>query len=281
MALGLIGAGIGAVGGAVGGILNAREQKKQREQLQRQTSEGILTATAEAKQQARAVVGTDEYQAVLNLGRDVFGLGAVTGEDTFALGGVREKYKNVLPASKLGTTKFSSVEDQFRKNFTQAQVSRGIYDSNIAASAEASGMAAWRFQQQKEMAPLMMDLASRPTELFNKYMEPTAKRHIMFRTGGAAEYRQNQQLTGAILGGESVAGAGFAGAVGGALQGFNLGQQLQNFGVQQQSSGANNLLQALQVNQALGDQGQNPLYDDEYLNRLRQQAVSGTNPIWG
>lgn len=274
---GLIGGLVGGALGAIGGAVGAHQQASAAKRLQKQTREGLQAATRDAELTARNIATSDEFMAVRNLARDVYGLGAVTGEDTFALGSGRIKYGNVLPASKLGTTKFSAIEDQFRKNFTQAQVSRGIYSSNVAAAAEASGMAAWKFQQQKELAPLMMDLAERPTALYHKYLEPLSKFHIMHATGGAGEYQQNQQLTQAVLGAPSALGGGLAGGVGGFMQGAALGGQVQNMAFHN----AQNMLAAMQTNQMAQQQGMDPIFSQDYMDKMRRGISNPWSSLFG
>jgi hypothetical protein len=82
----------------------------------------------------------------------------------------------------------SPLARDFRTGLGQAQTLRGLYQSNVGAGAEASGLAAFNFQQQQAMLPALLGLSQLPNQIYGSILDPTRNAEILRRSGGAQGY---------------------------------------------------------------------------------------------
>lgn len=92
-------------------------------------------------------------------------------------------------------------------------------------------MAAFRFQQQKEMLPFLLNLSTFGSDVFHRLESANIGREVQRSTGGLGVYGQ-QNAAAAPVGGV------LSGALGGALQGAGsfagLGLSLEQLGLQRE-----------------------------------------------
>lgn len=116
----------------------------------------------------------------------------------------------------------SPLARDFVRGIQQAQTSRGLYSSQAGAAAEASGLAAFNFQQQKELLPFLMGLSTFGSDYARGARQSNISEAVQRVTGGVAMYGAanpfgNQPVIAAAAAG------GLAGAGGGAAVGATLG----------------------------------------------------------
>lgn len=222
----LLGGAIGGAAGLVGGLINGIQARRQQKLLEQQARAGVAGAEKEATQTGKNVAASAEYQAVQNLFRDFYGMAPLGEGDSYYVGDESFTYdaKTLQPASKLGTVGRSTLEENLRKSFIQAQTARGIYDSNIAASAEASGLNVWRTEKALEIAPAFLALGERPTTAMQTDWSRALQKNLAYSTGGKLGLNNASTPTSY----EDPFAAAFQGLVGGALQGAALGTQIQS-----------------------------------------------------
>jgi len=254
----LVGMGLGAVGSIVGGI----NERRQRKLLEKQSRAGVEWAERDTTQAGRNLGESAEYQAVQNLYRDVMGMGPLKEGDTYFVGKEKFAYdsKTLLPASKLGTVGSATLEANLKKAFEQAQVSRGIYDSQIAASAEASGIAAWRTEKALEIAPALLALAERPTEMKNKTWAQSLQKNMISATGGKLGMDGPGTPMGSTAGDF---GGVFSGLLGGLMQGASLGMDMKSFALSQKTQQLRGRRDATALGLSEQEQREMGLYGDE------------------
>lgn len=232
----MLGAALGGAAlSAVGGIISGIGERRQRKLLEKQSRAGVEWAERDTTKVGRNLAESAEYQAVQNLYRDVMGMGPLKEGDTYFVGKEKFAYdqKTLMPASKLGTVGSSTLEANLKKAFAQAQVARGIYDSNIAASAEASGLGVWRTEKALEIAPALLALAERPTEMKQRDWDRSLQSNLISATGGKLGLGSG----GTPMGNTATDFGGlFSGILGGFMQGASLGMDLQSFGMSQNLS---------------------------------------------
>lgn len=112
----------------------------------------------------------------------------------------------------------------FRSQIAQTQVQRGIYDSQAAAAAEASGLAAYQYEQQQRMLPFLLQQSTFGNDIYHKYESANIGREVQKATGGVGVYGAANPFVGA----PSVVGNAFNAGVSGAFSGAALGVQLQS-----------------------------------------------------
>jgi hypothetical protein len=110
----------------------------------------------------------------------------------------------------------------FLKGIQSAQASRGIFSSQAAASAEASGLAAYKTNLQMNLLPTLMGLGEAPQLLKAKYEDANMQREIYSKSGGQAVYGG---INPAAFGG-SIAASTLQGTLGGLLGGMGAGAQV-------------------------------------------------------
>lgn len=112
----------------------------------------------------------------------------------------------------------------FKSNLSQSMVSRGIYDSQAAAAAEASGLSAFEYEQQQRMLPTLLGLSSYGSDVYHRYESANIGRETQKATGGVGVYGAANPFFGA----QSPAVAGIQGGLAGLFSGGSLGLNLQN-----------------------------------------------------
>lgn len=135
----------------------------------------------------------------------------------------------------------SPLARDFVKGIGQAQTSRGLYSSHAAAAAEASGLAAFNFEQQKQLLPFLLGLSTFGSDYARGARQANIAEQVQLTSGGTAMYGAvnpfgNQPV---IAGGAqgALAGAGAGAAIGATIGGGGGGGGA-NAGYQSPYSGA-------------------------------------------
>lgn len=141
------------------------------------------------------------------------------------------------PGSEIGVPGFglnSPLARDFSKALRQSQASRGILNSEPGAYAEAAGLAAFNFQQQRELLPFLTGLASQPEQLYQQFRQGNVAAGVQRATGGGAVYGTpyaagghvgvlSQSIAAGLAGfggGGGIGEAALGGQGGGGFQGF-------------------------------------------------------------
>lgn len=128
-------------------------------------------------------------------------------------------------AGLIGQTETPLTAD-FRKRIQQAQSSRGIFSSQAAASAEASGLAAFEFEQRRQSIPQLLQLATFGDTAFQQFEASNINREVQRTTGGFGAFGAANP---AAAFGPSPGAAALTGAVSGAFSGAQAGASIQGF----------------------------------------------------
>ncbi len=112
----------------------------------------------------------------------------------------------------------SPLARDFVTGIGQAQTSRGLYSSQAAASAEASGLAALNFQKQQELLPFLLGLSTFGSDYARGARQANISEAVQRVSGGAAVYGSanpfaNMPVIAAAAQGV-IAGAGAGAAIG-------------------------------------------------------------------
>jgi len=174
--------------------------------LQRAASEGATLSAGEQKFVAKY---TDEEYL-----KDIYGrTNAMTEQERLALG-VRLQDKGLgaqdwqraraatagaageRPAMESGGNGtanpygYNPMEQQFQTSLQLAQSQRGLYNSNVGAAAEASGMAAYRQNLQLQYLPQLMGAAEYDVNKQYALEQATLQKNVYRQSGGQAAYGQ-------------------------------------------------------------------------------------------
>lgn len=123
------------------------------------------------------------------------------------------------------------LSQEFSKGLQQTQAARGLFSSQAAAAAEASGLAGLRAQLQIQMLPQLFELAQAPVAYAQQYQPMNLQKEVFRSTGGAAAYGQATPLAAPV----SVASYAAAGAMQGFAQGAGIGLSAYQLSQTQQS----------------------------------------------
>lgn len=120
------------------------------------------------------------------------------------------------------------LAEQYVKNLEKSQRARGLYSGQAAASAEASGLAAFNTQMQMQMLPALMGMSTQPLEMALGAEQQNMNTAILRSTGGKAGFGPSSATFGtnpfSAAAAGFIGGGGLAGAQNVANQAFaNLG----------------------------------------------------------
>lgn len=113
----------------------------------------------------------------------------------------------------------SPLARDFRTAIQQAQTVRGIYQGGAPVAAEASGLAAFNFQQQKELLPFLLGLSQAPSQIFNASRSANVGAAVARATGGSSYYGAPSQAAQPV----AIIGRAVESGFGGAAAGYALG----------------------------------------------------------
>lgn len=245
--LSALGGGLaGGIFSSIGGALQASKRNKMLQQIRRQVREGISTAERTTARSTYGIMSTPEWLTAQNFIRSFYGISPAQDQSKALLGRVQEEFGEEATKSLEGkdlSARFSQVgrfaapidvlSADFQKGLRQAQAVRGLTYSEASASAEASGLAAFRAQMQMKMLPQLFGLAEAPAALRAKYEPGQLQKEVFRATGGAVAYGQAQP---GLAQESDVLGAGMSGFAqgfgGGASMGLGLERLMQSQGLE-------------------------------------------------
>lgn len=118
------------------------------------------------------------------------------------------------------------LTNHFRTQIGVAQNSRGIYSSQASAAAEASGLAAYQYEQQQQMLPTLERQARFGSDTYHAYEGANLTREVQNTTGGVGVYGAANPFT-------ATPGGAVQGGIAGGMAGASLGVNIATLGVQQ------------------------------------------------
>jgi len=200
--------GGGLLGGAfsaIGGAFQSRSRNKMLRQIRRQVREGIAAGERTTARSVYGIMSTPEWLTARNFIRSFYGISPAKDQSQALLGRITEEFGEAPTESLRGkdlSARFSQVgryaapmdvlTEDFQKGLRQAQAARGLTYSQAGASAEASGLAAFRAKLQMQMLPQLFGIAEAPAALRAKYEPGHLAREVFRTTGGAVAYGQAQ-----------------------------------------------------------------------------------------
>lgn len=117
----------------------------------------------------------------------------------------------------------SPLAQDFAKALQQASSVRGAFFGNAPAAGEAGALAAFNFQQQRELLPFLLGLNTYGDDQFGRFSQQNIAQAVQRRTGGVGVYGGanpfgdfNPQVQGISAG---IAGFGAGGSIGAQLGG--------------------------------------------------------------
>lgn len=113
----------------------------------------------------------------------------------------------------------SPLARDFRSAIQNAQTIRGIYQGGAPVAAEASGLAAFNFQQQKELLPFLLGLSQAPSQIFNASRQGNIGAAVARATGGSSYYGAPSQATQPV----AIIGRAVESGFGGGAAGYAIG----------------------------------------------------------
>jgi hypothetical protein len=243
---GLISGVAGGAFGAIGGAFQSRNRNKMLRKIRRQVREGISSAERITARSTFGIMSTPEWLTARNFIRSFYGISPAQDQSKALLGRVTEEFGEEATEGLKGkdlSARFSQVgrfaapvdvlAEDFQKGLRQAQAVRGLTFSQASASAEASGLAAFRAQLQTKMLPQLFGLAEAPAALRARFEPGNLQREVFRATGGAVAFGQAQPGLGQESSTIGSALSGFAqGFGGGASIGLGFERLLQSQGVE-------------------------------------------------
>lgn len=148
---------LGITGAVLGGLGNLYQAYEARKEAKRQR--------AELEQAIRGVTGSNEYNSARLFVNQFFGQGYMplnpTPEDQAKV----NAYNATGNRSLLPTPELDQLTQDFTKGLRAAQASRGLFESQAGAGAEASGLSAYRANMAASLLPQLLYIGEAPVRL--------------------------------------------------------------------------------------------------------------------
>lgn len=182
--------GIGSLVGGIGGLISGYQQRAAATRGRRRTRKASLAATAQAKSAAEAILKSPEYSAGANFIRTFFGVrpqpAATAPGTTRAVtpGGSPGFNPYAMNPEAESATAQAPFLDPLTENYLRAGNIVGQQsglEGFAPAAAQTAGLASFKFQQQLNLLPQLMELGAAPqmlqSNLYNQFYTEQARNY--------------------------------------------------------------------------------------------------------